>query len=91
MPFGIIVAALALLTAAVLYFVFLPHIEGPPLDKQRADRREILVRCPNCQTWQAAEPVASTSNDLDQSGSIEETNWYRCQHCDFRWSEKQER
>ena len=89
MPLGIVVAVLALLTAAVLYFVFLPHIDGPSLDQQRADKREILVCCPNCKKWQVAEPVASTSNDLNQSDKSRETNWYRCQHCDHRWSEDQ--
>lgn len=87
MFFGILVAGLALLTAATLYFVFLPHIDGPSLDQQRADRREMLVCCPKCGEWQTAVPVASTANDVDPPAAGHETNWYRCKRCKHRWSE----
>ena len=57
---GFWIGAIALVLAAIVYFIFLPHIDGPSLDEQRADRREILVCCPDCQTWQVAEPVSYT-------------------------------
>lgn len=88
MVIGISIAGLALIAAGVLYFVLLPHVEGPSIDKQRADRRQILVCCPDCKTWQTTEPIASTANDLDLKFQNKETNWFRCQQCDHRWSEE---
>lgn len=85
---GFWIAGIALLLAAVLYFVFLPHIDGPSLEQQRADKREIMVRCPNCQTWQTAEPVSSTAADPDTIHEPTETNWFRCRNCKHRWSEE---
>ncbi|MFK7801391.1 MAG: hypothetical protein AB8G95_07155 [Anaerolineae bacterium] len=89
MNLGIFIAGAALTAAAILYFVFLPHIEGPPLDQQRADKREMLVCCEKCSVWQMAEPVASTLNEPDKQDEGTETNWFRCRQCNHRWSEKQ--
>ena len=86
---GLWIAVFALIGAAFLYFVFLPHIEGPSLDEQRADKREMLVCCEKCGVWQMAEPVASTTNEPDKQGESLETNWFRCRQCGHRWSEKQ--
>ena len=86
---GLWVAGLALTGAAFLYFVILPELEAPSPEEQRADKREMLVCCEKCSIWQMAEPVASTSNEPDKQGESVETNWFRCQHCGQRWTEKQ--
>lgn len=85
---GVWIGCIALALAAIGYFVFLPHIDGPSLDEQRADRRQILVCCPECKKWQAAEPVSSTANDFDKEFDPTETNWFRCRNCNHRWSEE---
>ena len=88
---GLWIGAIALAVAAVLYFVFLPHIDGPSLDQQKADSRQILVRCPTCGEWQAAEPTSSTADDFDKQAELKETNWFRCRQCNHRWSEEREK
>ncbi|MEM8859383.1 MAG: hypothetical protein AAGD96_13735 [Chloroflexota bacterium] len=88
---GFWVAGTALILAAILYFVFLPHIEGPSLDEQRADKTQILVCCPKCQKWQVIEPVSSTAADPEKINEPTETNWFRCRSCKHRWAEERVR
>lgn len=83
------VGALAL--AAVLYFVVLPHAEGPSLADQIPDHKAWLVQCPNCQSWQTLEPFSSEEGDLSKQEETEFVNWYRCRKCEHRWEERYRR
>lgn len=73
--------------AVVLYFVFLPHVEGPPPEAQRADRKEWLVQCPKCQKWQAVVPKVSTENSIHDNDLEKVTNRFKCRKCGHRWEE----
>lgn len=72
--------------AGVLYFVFLPHVEGPPPEAQRADRKEWLVQCPNCSKWQSAVPKVSSEKDQVEGESV--MNRFKCRRCEHRWEEQ---
>ena len=81
----------ALLIAAGLYFVVLPHAEGPSLAEQIPDRKAWLVCCPDCGRWQTLEPFSSDEDDPVKPPEREFANWYRCPHCDHRWEERYRR
>ena len=87
----IFIAVAAVFAAAILYFVFLPHVEGPSLDEQKPDRKSWLVRCPNCNRWQTAVPRVSTLPPNYPTEAQEETkgvtNRFICAHCKHRWDE----
>ncbi|MCA9979368.1 MAG: hypothetical protein KDD89_00985 [Anaerolineales bacterium] len=80
---GIVAAGLA----AVVYYVVLPHLEGPSLDEQQPHRKSWLVKCPQCGLWAEHTPVSSTFNEAVQGGEASYTNWYRCEACQQRWQE----
>lgn len=73
----------ALLLAAVLYFIFLPHIDGPSLADQQADATTWLVECPHCHHWKPRTPTTTAENDQPH----QRTNWYHCHECGHRWHE----
>ncbi len=77
----------ALGLAALLYFVVLPHAEGPSLEEQVPDQKAWLVVCPNCGRWQPLVPFSSEEGDRSRPGP-EFTNWYRCPHCRHKWAER---
>lgn len=87
LPPPILLAVAALVLAAVLYFVFLPHVEGPSLDEQLPNKKEWLVSCPSCGRWQTLEPHASTQKDAELAGERHYVNRYACRHCGERWEE----
>lgn len=89
-PAPIFLAIGALLLAAVLYFVFLPHVEGPSLDEQLPNKKEWLVQCPHCGRWQTLEPHASTLNDAHLNEENHYVNRYECRECGERWEEEEE-
>ncbi|MDJ0756646.1 MAG: hypothetical protein QNJ45_24135 [Ardenticatenaceae bacterium] len=88
MELPLIIAGVALALAAVLYFVFLPHVEGPSLDEQEPDHKEWLVQCPRCGRWQTLKPHASTEKDARLNDLDHFVNRYECQHCGERWEEE---
>ena len=85
------IGIVALSLAAVVYFVVLPHLEGPSLDEQQPHRKSWLIRGPQCGEWAQHTPVSSTFNETIQTGENSYTNWYRCEDCQHRWQETYKR
>lgn len=81
----------ALGLAAVVYFVFLPHLEGSSLDEQQPHYRSWLVKCPLCDHWAEYTPVSTDMTEMEQTGASNFTNWYRCEACAHRWQETYKR
>lgn len=78
-----------LVIGVALYFIFLPHLEGPNLNEQQADQREWLVQCPNCQRWRLRQAVTSNLQERQVNGRASNyINWYHCFECDHRWHEE---
>lgn len=79
-----------LIVGGVLYFIFLPHIEGPNLREQEADQREWLVQCPNCARWRVRQPVSTNLEEQknNSTSAPSYTNWYHCFECEHRWHEE---
>lgn len=71
--FGLATLAVAL----VLYFVFLPHWEGPNTADQLPNTQQWLVQCPHCGRWQRLTPFSREGR----------RHWYKCGACQRKWEE----
>lgn len=85
------IGIIAVSLAAVVYFVVLPHLEGPSLDEQRPQKRSWLVKCPHCGVWEQHVPLSSSLAEADREDANTYTNWYRCEACQHRWEETYKR
>ena len=84
----ILIAIVAILLAAILYFVFLPHVEGPSLNAQQPDRKSWLVCCPKCGRWQTAVPrISGPPSEDDAPAEAQVKNRFTCVYCNHRWDE----